>query len=235
MKNESTLMDVKSFLKQLQKLGNAERAGAHQRYHKSKREHWGVTLPECDQFVRTFSKTLTEQELLLLANKLWETDLFDPMMCAGKILTLRRIKPSRELWKMIISFLKHVDGWALEDLLAHVAWKCLLSNEENLDEVEAWTKHSNFWMRRAALVYTLPYAKPGRNPERMLDWASGYVNDPEWFIQKAIGWWLRVLGEHNPERVCLFLKSHWMSLKGVARKEATRKLDKKYQALFEKT
>ena len=31
----------------------------------------------------------------------------------------------------------------------------------------------------------------------MLGWASLYAPDPEWFIQKAIGWWLRVLALHN--------------------------------------
>lgn len=84
-------------------------------------------------------------------------------------------------------------------------------------------------MRRAALVYTLPFAKPGHNPERMLRWASHYASDPEWFIQKAIGWWLRVLGEHNPDKVVVFLNTHWEKLKGVARKEATRKLSIEWQ------
>ena len=42
----------------------------------------------------------------------------------------------------------------------------------------------------------------------MLKWASGYVKDNEWFVQKAIGWWLRVLGEHNEPRVRTFLKQH---------------------------
>ena len=117
-----------------------------------------------------------------------------------------------------------MDGWALEDSLCHVAWKCVLADKGLFEKIEEWTKDSNFWMRRAALVYTLPFAKPGRDPERSLSWASGYASDPEWFLQKAIGWWLRVLGEHNPERVILFLDAHWPQLKGVARKESTRKL-----------
>lgn len=84
-----------------------------------------------------------------------------------------------------------------------------MANQDRLDVLEEWTKHENFWMRRAALVYTLPFAKPYRNPERSLRLASLYSTDPEWFIQKAIGWWLRVLGDHNPEKVVVFLKSHW--------------------------
>ncbi|MCB1081356.1 MAG: DNA alkylation repair protein, partial [Chlamydiia bacterium] len=102
--------------------------------------------------------------------------------------------------------------------------KCILADESLLDELEKWTYHENFWIRRAALVYTLPYAKPGFDPERMLSWAARYATDPEWFIQKAIGWWLRVLGEHNPERVILFLEIHSDRLKSVAKKEARRKL-----------
>ncbi|MFI5342886.1 MAG: DNA alkylation repair protein [Chlamydiales bacterium] len=213
-----------SFLRELELLRNAQRAIADQLYHKSSREHWGVSVPQCDKLARTFSKKLTDIELLSLAKDLWETNLFDPMVCAAKMVTLKRLHPSPALWQTILHFLKQVDGWALEDHLAHVAWKCILADESLLYEIEEWTKHHNFWMRRAALVYTLPFAKPNRNPERMLQWASSYASDPEWFIQKAIGWWLRVLGEHNPKQVSLFLYAHWEKLKGVAKKEATRKL-----------
>lgn len=90
-------------------------------------------------------------------------------------------------------------------------------------------KAFKFLDARAALVYTLPFAKSGQDPERMLGWASLYATDSEWFIQKAIGWWLRILGEHNPNRVAIFLNIHWEKLKGVARKEATRKLSTEWQ------
>jgi 3-methyladenine DNA glycosylase AlkD len=175
------------------------------------------------------TKELAEGELIALASALWETGVFDPMICAIKMLSSRRVRPSQILWERILYFLKRVDGWALEDQLAKAAWKCILADGTLLDELEKWTMHSNFWMRRAALVYTLPFAKRGHDPERMLRWASGYAADPEWFIQKAIGWWLRVLGEHNPERVSLFLSAHWEQLKGVARREATRKLKSEWQ------
>lgn len=209
-------------LEKLKELKNDERAIAHKAYHKSVREHWGIPVPECTRIVRELTRGLKEEELLSLAKDLWETNIYDPMLCATKVLSLTRLKPSKPLWSLLLNFLKQVDGWALEDQLAHAAWKCILANESLLDQLEKWTEHSSFWMRRAALVYTLPFAKKGRDPERMLKWASGYVSDPEWFIQKAIGWWLRVLGEHNPKRVLAFVEAH--QLKGVAKREATRKL-----------
>jgi len=180
--------------------------------------------------VNALSKQLSQFERIAFAKALWATDQFDPMICAAKLLS--KSVPSIEVWTTLVDFLQVVDGWALEDQLAHAAWRCILHEESLLNEVEKWTIHPNFWMRRAALVYTLPYAKAGRNPERMLRWASSYVLDKEWFIQKAIGWWLRVLGEHSPEKVCLFLKEHWNDLKSVARKEATRRLKSDWQTIL---
>lgn len=215
---------IEHFIHTMREKGNAEKAVWQKQYHKSEREHFGVTVPECAQFAKLFTKDLSQDEILLLAKKFWKSNLFDPMMCASKMLMLPKISPSDKLWRQIVEFLKVVDGWALEDCLCHVAWKCILNNEKLLDEVESWTENKNFWMRRAALVYTLPYAKKGRDPERMLGWASKYVQDKEWFIQKAIGWWLRVLGEHNSKRVIQFLQKQGHHLQYVAKKEATRKL-----------
>lgn len=221
-------MNIQKLLIIVKSQGDVEKAEQHKNYHKSEREHWGLTVPQCDQLAKEFTKGMSENEKIALAEALWKTDQFDAMVIAIKILSSKSIKPSKELWKLLNECLTVVDGWALEDGLAHVAWKCIHADEELLHELEKWTKHSDFWMRRAVLIYTLPYAKKGKNPERMLQWAAGYVNDTEWFIQKAIGWWLRVLGEHNPERVIVFLKQHWKSLKSVARKEATRKLPAEY-------
>ncbi len=78
------------------------------------------------------------------------------------------------------------------------------------------------WTRRAALVFTLPWTKEKRDPERMLGWAARLAEDRQWFIQKAIGWWLRELSKRDPKRVRRFLNDHDGKLTAVARREATR-------------
>jgi len=78
---------------------------------------------------------------------------------------------------------------------------------------------------------TLPWTKL-RNPgpadlevrDRVLGWAAGYVPDRDWFIQKAIAWWLRDLSRHDPDRVRAFLDAHGAAMKPFARREAGRKL-----------
>ena len=81
------------------------------------------------------------------------------------------------------------------------------------------------WTRRAALVFTLPWTKDGRDPARMLGWAARLAADRQWFIQKAIGWWLRELSKRDPQRVRRFLDECGAPLMAVARREATKYLD----------
>ena len=60
--------------------------------------------------------------------------------------------------------------------------------------------------------------------ERILGWAARYVDDPQWFIQKAVAWWVRDLSRHDPQRSAAFLKAHGDRMKPFARKEAARHL-----------
>ena len=85
--------------------------------------------------------------------------------------------------------------------------------------------------RRAALVITLPWTKQNHPSagdlairDRVLGWAAGYADDPEWFIQKAIAWWLRDLSKHDAPRVRAFLEAHGDRLKPFARREAGKHL-----------
>jgi 3-methyladenine DNA glycosylase AlkD len=58
----------------------------------------------------------------------------------------------------------------------------------------------------------------------VLGWAAGYADDRDWFIQKAIAWWLRDLSRHDADRSRAFLADHGARLKPFARKEAARHL-----------
>ena len=83
----------------------------------------------------------------------------------------------------------------------------------------------------AALVMTLPWAKMNKvKPqdlhirERVLGWAATYTADRDWFIQKAVAWWLRDLSKHDAARTRAFLAEHGEAMKPFARKEAARLL-----------
>ena len=60
--------------------------------------------------------------------------------------------------------------------------------------------------------------------DRVLGWAAGYCDDRDWFIQKAVAWWLRDLSKHDPARAEAFLADHGHRMKAFARKEAAQYL-----------
>jgi 3-methyladenine DNA glycosylase AlkD len=130
----------------------------------------------------------------------------------------------RQVWAFVTDRLADLDGWAVADNLASGAARCLIADPARLDAVEAWIESPHLWTRRAALVFTLRWAKEKRDPERMLGWAARLADDRQWFIQKAIGWWLRELSKRDPERVQRFLEQYGRKLTGVACREAAKYL-----------
>ena len=95
------------------------------------------------------------------------------MTAAARIPGCPEITTSPELWEILDVSLEDVDGWALEDVLTPATWKGLLDDPAVLDTLESWTGHSDKWRRRAALIYALPYARQGHDPERVLSWTAG--------------------------------------------------------------
>jgi 3-methyladenine DNA glycosylase AlkD len=55
-----------------------------------------------------------------------------------------------------------------------------------------------------------------------LGWAAELANDHDWFIQKAIAWWVRDLSRHDAARAQNFLNLFGDDIKPFARKEAAR-------------
>ncbi|HEX9169110.1 MAG TPA: DNA alkylation repair protein [Roseiarcus sp.] len=205
--------------------GDAKRAEWEKAYQKSRWEHWGVPLPGMDAAIKETLGDLTQKQALSLCVRLWREPVWDLKIVAGRILTRKSIEPDAKVWAFVTQRLADLDGWAVADQLASVGSRCLIGDPSRLDAVEAWTRSPHLWTRRAALVFTLPWTKEKRDPERMLGWAARLAGDRQWFIQKAVGWWLRELSKRDPKRVRRFLKDHGEKLTGVARREATKYLD----------
>ena len=176
------------------------------------------------RLVRADVAKLSADELHGLAAALWREPVWDLKIVAGRMLTGKGVLPDARLWRFVTERMGDLDGWAIADNLAGAASRCLIADERRLDDAELWVKNPHLWTRRAALVFTLPWAKQQRDPDRMLGWAATLTSDPEWFIQKAIGWWLRELSKRDSSRVRHFLKMHGAAMKPFARREAEKYL-----------
>jgi 3-methyladenine DNA glycosylase AlkD len=211
---------------------DAERAAGMRAYHKRDRVYLGLTNGRVTQLATDWRRALTLPERINLAQGLWASDIYEARIAAAKLFLQVRIRPDdTPAWDCLTGFVPDFDSWAIADAVAQAGAKRLLADPSRLDEVERWTQSDRMWTRRAALVFTLCFTK-SRHPklaesearDRILTWCTSYADDPEWFIQKAIAWWVRELSKKDPERAQTFLQAQGARLKPWARKEAGRHL-----------
>ncbi|TDE40194.1 DNA alkylation repair protein [Antarcticimicrobium sediminis] len=226
-------MTLEEALAQLEAHIEPGRAEQMASYHKQKRVVLGLPNPAINELTQNWRQALSVEERVALADQLWQTDIFEARLAAAKLLTQARMRPDADAWALIQSWVPAFDSWAIADHACIAAQKRLVADPARLGQVEDWTRSEHMWTRRAALVATLPWTKQNHpKPEdlerrdRILGWAAGYVPERDWFIQKAIGWWLRDLSKHDPDRVRAFLAEHGEAMKPFARKEAARYLPK---------
>ena len=201
-------------------------------YHKASRRYLGVSVPQIETLVAEWRAEASLDARITLAQGLWDSDIHEARVAAAKLLTQARLKPSDEAaWALISTWVPMFDAWAIADHVCKAAEKRITADPVRLDDVESWTTSPNMWTRRAALVATLPFAKLNHPKphelaarDRILDWAAAYTQDRDWFIQKAVAWWLRDLSKHDAPRAAQFLAEHGHLMKTFARKEAAKYL-----------
>ena len=208
--------------------GRAEQMSA---YHKQNRQVIGTPNPAINELTTAWRRSLSLDNRVQLASELWATDVFEARIAAAKLLTQARIRPDHAAWALITSWVPDFDSWAIADHACTAGQKRLVADPTRIDQVESWTTSEHMWSRRAALVITLPWTKQNHPTEqqleirdRVLGWAAGYVSDSDWFIQKAVAWWLRDLSKHDPDRTHDFLNRFGAQMKPFAKKEAARHL-----------
>jgi 3-methyladenine DNA glycosylase AlkD len=208
------------------------RAAEMRAYHKQTREVLGLSNAVTGALAAEWRSALDPPQLVALAQGLWDSDIFEARLAAGKLFLQARMRPDdKAAWACIAGFVPAFDSWAIADAVAQGGAKRLLQEPTRLDEVEGWITCEHMWTRRAALVFALPFTK-SRHPApteaaaraRILGWCETLAPDRDWFIQKAVAWWLRELSKREPDTVRVWLAAHGPTLKPFAAKEAARHL-----------
>jgi len=195
------------------------------------RPYLGVGNDVLNDLAMDWRQTLDIDARVDLARELWATNIFEARVIATKILTQARIKDDSAVWDLIQSWLPDFDSWAIADHACMAGQRRVAADPDRIDTVETWITSDHMWTRRAAFVITLSWTKQNFPTEhdilirdRVLGWAAQLTSDRDWFIQKAIAWWVRDLSKHDPHRSRAFLAEHGAALKPFARKEAARHL-----------
>ena len=95
----------------------------------------------------------------------------------------------------------------VDNFSSQILGKILLKYPRMEREIMRLSDSDNIWLRRIAIVSTLPLIKQG-NIKLTMQLAEKYVYDENDYIQKATGWMLREAGKQKPEIVKRFILKH---------------------------
>ena len=211
--------------KQLKKLSDKQFAEDVKKYIRSPYEFYGVRAPE----LRTLAKKLHEEYILKdfykTFDKLWGSGYHEEMSLAIYALQLYENEFDLKTWKFIKPKLNDMKSWDQIDAIStRVVGKILLKYPAFEKEILKLSENKDFWMRRIAIVSTLPLVKKG-NIKLSMKLAEKYIEDKQPYIQKATGWVLREAGKEKPEQVGKFILKN-INMPSITFSYATEKMTK---------
>ena len=111
--------------------------------------------------------------------------------------------------------------WDTIDLLAKVVGSLIIRIEGYDQIMLEWSKDSNIWLRRVAILYQL--SLKDKVDKQVLDKILvNNLGDSEFFINKAVGWALRDYSKYNPEWVREFIKKNKEKMANLSIRQASK-------------
>ena len=192
----------------------------------------GLSVPQMRSIVRAFraeNKNLAARNLNAVARSLWSRPSFDEKAIAITLLGAYRKILDDASWRLADRWVDAAIGWALSDALASGPIAAMVYPKPGrYQEVLRWTKSDRFWRRRVAayamhdFVLAGELAKPLQLLEKLL-------HDDEFWVQRAVGTWLRECWKQDRRRTEAFLRKHVRGLPKVVVTVATERAPKSFR------
>lgn len=194
--------------RQLKKLSDKHFAENIKRYLKSPYEFYGIHVPEIRTLAKHLHKEHELKEFYRVFDRLWNSGYHEEMSLALYTLQLYEKEFDITTFQFLKPKLEDIKSWDQIDAVSSFIMGKILVRDPRLEkEILKLSKSKNFWIRRIAIVSTLPRIKKG-DIKLTMKLAENYINDQEPYIQKATGWMLREAGKQNPEVVKRFILKH---------------------------
>jgi hypothetical protein len=128
---------------------------------------------------------------------------------------------------LVFGLQKRVDNWAISDTVSGFVAALLEGDpDRHFGQMKKWNGSKNPWDRRQSLVGLYCYASGRKRPlpaRRSLPLIENLIDDPHYFVQKAVGWSLREVHHVDPLAQKNFLEKHITRFSSAAFSTATEK------------
>ena len=208
----------------LSKIGNPGLGEAIRTDRGSELEHLGIRFPELRRRVKQgFSfYALPEEQVLEVWDMLWRSSPYADVLFAAleyyAPIVRKHVSPA--LWPVVQHWSGRVDNWCHSDLLSGLYSRILERYpDEVYPRIQAWNAAEGEWLRRISIVSLVHYS--GKNavflpPDQVLPLVSNCLGDARHYVQTAVGWVLREMGQVYRDEVSEYLETHASAMSATA-------------------
>ncbi|WP_158970409.1 DNA alkylation repair protein [Paraglaciecola sp. L3A3] len=134
----------------------------------------------------------------------------------------------------------YANNWALvDDLCMKTLFKFLLARPHLIEHTQKWAYSDVSWCRRGSNVAWVKFIKrPMGKSVYFLDKNLVFkscdllITDADEFVQKSVGWLLKVTAIHDPDDVVKYLQLNYQNMQKSTIRYALEKIDKKLRLLL---
>lgn len=212
-KKVENMTNFEQIKKDLNKLGNAQKAKDLARFFKTGKGEYGegdkflgIYVPDQRKVARKYvDLSLSEVQ------KLFSSGFHEYRLTALFVLIFKFQKgherEKERIFKFYLKNTKNINNWDLVDLSApKIVGKHLLEKDRKV--LYRLVKSKNLWERRIAILATFAFICENDFSDS-LRLSTALLFDEHDLIRKAVGWMLREIGKRNLEAEDDFLKKHY--------------------------
>lgn len=192
----------------------------------------GLSSPQMKAIISSFVRAhrgLDREAVNALADALWRGKVTEEKWAGVSILARYPRTWGDDSWRMAVRWIDDAVGWGLCDALGYgpIA-DMLFADPAHYPEVLRWTRSKNFWRRRVSTYALRAFVRAG-NLDKPFALLERLLYDPEFWVQRAVGTWLRECWKKDEKRTAVFLRKHARGLPPVTITVATERAPKQFR------
>lgn len=200
--------------------------------HPTSMQVFGLMVADLRTVVAKWQKDLahfSEDQWIELALSLVEINNLECQLVAYELLWKNKKALLLLTIDQIRALGKQLDNWVSVDMFClSITGYCWQKGILRDEIIEQWARHPDRWIRRSALVSTVPLnlrARGGKGDvQRTLRICSLLILDRDEMVIKAISWALRELSKSDKPAVELFMEQHKDMIHSRVKREVGTKL-----------